>query len=43
MKTKMPTVANLFFNLMLLVTLAEHSPCLAPGYILNPEPYTCNP
>ena len=43
METKLPTVANLIFNLMLLITLAEYSPCLPPGYLLTPKHYTCNP
>ena len=38
METKLPTVANLIYNLTLLITLAEYSPCLAPGYILTQKP-----
>jgi len=43
MEAKLPTVANLVYNLTLLITLVEYSPCVAPGYILTPEPYTFNP
>jgi len=42
METKLPTAANLVYNLMLLITLAEYSPCLSAGHILTPKPHTCN-
>ncbi|KAJ1496389.1 hypothetical protein T484DRAFT_2081696 [Baffinella frigidus] len=37
MDTKLPTVANLVYNLVLLITLAEYSPCLAPGTTTNTD------